>query len=328
VSMESPARVPTLKEPEQDHVLFAPAWADYHVSTQFRAQLALMDELIREGNNVLMRCQSSSQSLGREIVVTVLFRQVLVTADAVFICLARGAVGAAEANIRHLLEARWGLRFALRDPDKWGLYLHVRTMRANREEQRRFIPGTPEWTRFAAARELTQKAHPEYDAMVAAYGEAIAAADAKLATAPLKGVNDAFVAARGGSETEPAWYCDGHAKPEDQVRRVHKLAKAVGCEVEYETAYKYGSYAVHGGHESSHRIYDTVGTAVAPLRSPESFRPTFMLATSQLIQCMMEMLDVFRPGELASFAPRVQGWQQTVRMTPDLSVSLTESGGR
>ena len=298
------------------HPLFDPAWARDSIEQSWPQLIACGDNMVREGCNILMRCADTVEDLGSQTVVTVLFRQVLVAADAALLCCARGADSASEAMSRQLLEASWQLKFALKDPARLGLYVHVGSLRAQRKEALRFVPGTTEWERYKDVRKQTELVVPDFDQMLDDEAEAVAAANALLSEVPLKPVNDAFDAALDRHGNDVPWYSLRSVGEKHSVRSIFDLATAVGARAEYDSEYRHGSRFVHGGHEYTHRTYDEGEISVSPLRSPDGFRPSFRSHSARLLECMRDMLRSFRPAELADFRVRSQAWIDVIKGAP------------
>lgn len=316
-------------ESSNSHPIFDPAWAIARVKEHFEPQLALADDLVLFGSDLLMRAmESAPKSQAHEVIITVLFRQSLTAADSGFLALACGAIDAASVHGRRLLEARWSLKLALKDPERWGLHLHVASIRETRHLASRLVPGTKEYAEYAAARTVTNAANPPTEASTNMLRQTIAAADAILSRDHLAEISRGFEIGAKLLRREPPWHYDGNAPKEQRIGSIRQLAKTVGCLHEYDTVYKYASYSVHGTNESTHVKRDDAFTAVAPLRTPEGFRSAYMLLASMLVDCNRLIVETYRGGEMESFLRLYNTkWAPAIFSTKDISVQLSPDGG-
>lgn len=306
------------------HPLFDPEWADRQIVKHYADQIALASEITRYGSDLLLRASASApEADANHLLINVLFRQALTAADAGFLALRNGVADAASVHARRLLEARWGLMLAFREPDKWGLHLHVAALRENRHLLRRLIPGTVEYLKYEAARKVTNVLEPPDELSVRQTTEAIEAIEAILARNSLSVINDGCEIGLKDLGHEPPWYCDGNAPKAKRLRSIRRLAIEVGALADYDTIYRYASYSVHGHHTATHHKFDDVGTAIAPLRTPEGFRSIVILLAAMACDCFRRLIDQYRSGEQDTFIGMYASvWQPRIFATKEVEVHL------
>jgi uncharacterized protein YbaR (Trm112 family) len=137
------------------HALYDPAWARAVVDQHYRRQFELYFDIVRYAADLALRALASAPgSIPHHMVLSVLFRQAIAASDAVGVLLKEGAVDQGHLQMRALVEARWGLHLALRDPEKWGRHIYVASLREQRFRAKRWISGTPEYEANLYEREL------------------------------------------------------------------------------------------------------------------------------------------------------------------------------
>lgn len=309
------------------HPILDPAWAQAQIEQHFRAQRELLDEVLRYSTALLMRAlKSGPDDLPHHLVLTTLYRQVIVSADGASLLIGAGAIDAAHVQLRSMLEARWGLTLALRDPRKWGTHLFVAGLREEQSWARQAIPGTTQYAMHAEARDLIER----YGGSVGSATEAeavCAAIDATLEKDDYRAINVGFDEYEAETRHKsPAWYYDPTVVKEHRLTSIAKLAREVGAISEYRTIYRHSSYFTHGGYPGTHLKRDEVGTAVAAIRTPEGARQVLLLTFALLSDCTRRVLECFRADEVPQFVRRyAEEWRDIIASMPEIAVE-TERG--
>lgn len=301
--------------------MWDPSWARSAVHDHYASQLQLYRELVRYSADLALGALTSApDGIPHHMVISVLFRQAIAATDAVSELLEAGAVDQAHLQLRGLMEARWGLIYALRDPDKWGRHIYVASLRENLNRMRQSIPGTDEYKRGEYERELHAKYGPSDVAPditpehAQEYSDGI---EAVLGKSENKVANEALHGF--GKKYEAPWYFDGAVNPPDQVKSLRQLAKAVGAIGEYDSVYKYASYHVHGGYTGTSLSLDDTGAYVTPIRSPEGLRQTLVLGFGLLSECCLRVIRQWRTGEEAQFVKTyAEKWRDLIRDCPEV----------
>jgi len=263
------------------------------------------------------------------LILSVLFRQAIATADAAGELIGVGACDAAQVQLRALMEARWGLMLAIRDPKKWGTHLYVASRREQLSQISKAIPGTPEHESDGETRDLINR-----------YGgkPVISPDDAEKHREALEKILERpqYAAISAGfaqfvkeKHHEPPWYYDTAAPKNERLTSIWKLASEVGAAGEYKSIYHHASYFMHGGYTGTHLTTDERGVAVTPIRSPANARPVLLLGFSLLADCCMKVIDYWRPDERTRFTQKyVDEWREVIRQMPEIKIGMGEAVNR
>lgn len=244
------------------HPIRDPFWGQAQIDQHFCQQVKLLEELVDYGVQLLMRAlESCEDEPAQHMILTVLFRQALVASDAAHILITAGAIDAVHLQLRALMEARWGLILALREPGKWGRHLHVASLHEQRSWTLQSIPGTAEYAANQEARNLVAK----YDGAVQPAEEAVAYRDALnsiLERDVYKQMSEGFDSYAVRKHRPPPWYFDPSVGREQQLTSIWKLASEVGAAGEYKSIYRHASYFTHGGYSGTHLKSDHEGPSL------------------------------------------------------------------
>jgi hypothetical protein len=314
------------------HALWDPRWAEGVVADHYAAQFTLFDELLRYAADLALRSLSSApDGIPHHMILSVLFRQCIATADSVGALLRVGAVDQANLQLRALIEARWALIYGLRDPDKWGRHIYVASIRENRSRAKRMIPGTDEYKVGEYERQLRETygsppGESEDPKKAQEYVTAIDAVLAKPENAAASAALDAFFQQRN---YEGPWYFDGSAPEDKQVKSIRGLAKAVDAQGEYDSVYKYTSYHVHGGYYGTAVSLDDMGAYVAHIRTPEDLRQAMVLAFGLLSESCLRVIRQWRSEEEPRFVAQYRDkWRDLIRNCPEVQVERSRAVNR
>ncbi len=274
--------------PPNTHALWDSDWAEHLVDANYTTQIELGRELVRFGADLLLRAlETGPDDIPNHMILSVLGRHAVSSLDAGLICLEAGTADAAESHARALMEVRWGLRYALQDPGKWGRHIYVASLRQQRHWTARLVLGTPEYEAYEEARRTNASFDPTDLAKQAEYNGYRAALDAILAKPEFSDINRGFEGYYKARHREAEWYYDHAVSKDRQVTSIARLAKSVGCAGEYQTIYKHSSYYVHGSYTGTHLKYEPGAVIIAPIRTPENWRPVFILIVAM-------STDIFR----------------------------------
>lgn len=226
------------------------------------------------------------------------------------------------------MEARWALKYALRDPAKWGRHIYVASLRQQRHWTSRLVVGTDEYHAFEEARRLNASFDPADSSKQSDYQSYIAALDRILAKPEFVGINQMFQGyANANQGREAEWYYDSSVPKSQRVTSIAKLAASVGSKGEYQAIYKYSSYFVHGSYTGTHLKNEPGAVIVAPLRTPEGWRQVFIFMISMGCDVFRQLIDQYRPGELQQFVKKyVEGWRNITWSTPTVEVQIDQRG--
>jgi hypothetical protein len=313
------------------HPIFDPAWGAATLDRLFRRQLIVLADLVKHGVDLLMRSlETGPDDIPHHVILSVLYRQALVSADAAHQLLSNGAIDAAQLQLRVQMEARWGLILALRDPLKWGTHLYVASLHEQRSWLSQWIPGTREYDANSETRDLKAK-----------YGgdeSHILQADAERSRESINAIRsrEKYAAISRGFEhyeerngRPPPWYYDPATPKDRRLTSIWKLAAEVGARGEYKTVYRHASYFVHGGYTGTHLKHEKTGPVVGPMRTPEGARQALLLACGYLAECSRRVLDNWRPGELGAFLKRYETeWRPAIHDMPDVEVRIDRAVNR
>ncbi|MGH7718057.1 MAG: DUF5677 domain-containing protein [Steroidobacteraceae bacterium] len=314
------------------HALRDPGWARDVIRHYYAQQLDLHTDVVAYAADLALRALASApDGIPHHMVISVLFRQAIAAADAAGELLRWGAVDQAHLQMRALIEARWGLIYALRDPDKWGRYIYVSSLRQNRYRARRWIVGTPEYKAAEYERELRAK-YGSTDNPVEGSATAQQLADGidEILRRPdyvaVSDSRNSFYASRG---YEAPWYFDGTVPSNKQITSIRKLAQSVGALGEYDSVYSYASDHTHGGYTGTHLAFDDMGAYVAHVRTPEGLRQTLILSFSLISDCCRRAIEQWRPGESERFVRTyVEKWRELLRQCPEVVVERSRAANR
>ena len=319
-------------EPPNTHALLDPDWARGVVRLYYGAQLDLFRDIVRYAADLALRALTSApDDVPNHMVIGVLFRQAMAAADAVGELLTAGAVDQAHLQMRALVEARWGLVYALRDPEKWGRHIYVSSLRENRYRARRWISGTLEYESGQYERELRTKygsgdEPPPDPASFQTFVQGIDAILARPAYAQTSASFDAFLSEKG---FEAPWYFDGALPKKERVTSIRKFAAAVEALGEYDSVYMYASDHTHGGYMGTHLALDDMGAYVAPIRTPEGLRQSLILSFSLVSDCCRRVIEQWRSEELPRFVQKyVEQWRDLLRNCPDVKLERSHAVNR
>lgn len=316
----------TLETPNT-HAVRDPVWGQAVVEKLFREQLGALSDLVQYGADLLMRAMiAAGTSRSQGLVLTVLFRQALVSADAAEVLLRQGAVDAAHLQLRALMEARWGLILAIRDPEKWGKQIYVTSLHEIASWARQAVPGTE-----------AHKANEEIRALVVKYGgEQVGEEEGRVVVDAIVDVlqrdehrelSNAFAAYEARQHRPPPWYYDPSAdKP---LSSIWALTKEIGTTGEYKSIYRHASYFVHGGYSGTHMKHDALGGVVSPIRTPEGASQGILLTFSLLADCIRRVIDKWREGELAQYTKQyAEIWKPIIDRMRDVDVQIERAVNR
>ena len=314
------------------HALYDPNWARAIVDQYYRAQFGLYFDLVRYAADLTLRALASApDGIPHHMVLSILFRQAIAAADAVGVLLQEGAIDQAHLQLRALVEARWGLHFALRDPEKWGRHIYVSSLREQRHRAKRWIRGTPEYDANLYERELRAD-YGSADSISQAGDigpEHVQAVDAILNRAEYADISSSYDAFFKRHRYEGPWYFDGSSPAPDQITSIRKLAVAVDALGEYDSVYKYASDHTHGGQMGTHLSLDERGAYIAHIRTPEGLRESLILSFALLSDCCRRVIEEWRPDERQRFVQRyVVEWRGLLRDCPDVSVERSHTVNR
>jgi HPt (histidine-containing phosphotransfer) domain-containing protein len=300
------------------HPLLDRAWGEAQVADHYSSQIELGRELAEYAANLLLRgLESAPDDIPNHMVLSVLFRNAVVAIDGAVSLMTLGALGAAQLQVRALLETRWGLTLALRDPKKWGLHLYISSRRHDLLQARRNIPGTPEHAAYDAAHQLLQSQGAATVFALADAQELAKALERLLSKPEYVAVNDLFERAATAGREQP-WYFDGNG-----TNTIRSLAKRVDGEGDYLSVYQDLSNQVHPGRILAHLRRDDSGYTLAHVRSPEGFRGLFILVLALTADCCRMVIDRYRSGEQDVFFARyVTNWRAQYKNTPEVEIVL------
>ena len=132
-------------EPANTHMVLDPTYGREIVERHLQPHVDAAREVVTYGSNLLLRClKGMDGTIGNVMVVGVLFRQALAALDGFVLCLAHGAVDAAEVHSRGALEASLSIDWVLKQgKEEWGRRIWIYSLRQNLQWVRKRIPRRP-----------------------------------------------------------------------------------------------------------------------------------------------------------------------------------------
>jgi hypothetical protein len=275
----------------------------------FGPQLALMEEIVNYGTNLIIRAMPSGRKeLHDLILLSFWLRHFVAMLDSTHCLLAQGAVGGARVCLRAVFEASLALRWALKtDTELRCRYFYVWHLRRQGDHARKFIPHTAEHRRFAVGMGATLKPDDWKKGKEEAI-ERLTSIRRALRRKEFKMLNREFVAARGKRDFDKPWYYP------TGPRSLAQLAKMLDAQGLYDILYSELSEIAH-----SQAIGDSVqirrgSFVIEPIRDLAEFEETFSFSISMSFEVYRRILERYRPDELPNFRKKfIAEWRDRFR---------------
>jgi len=143
------------KLPQNLNPVFDPKFYKAAIQKIYVKQLKMLHEIREWSIGIFRRAYASiERDVANLMILTVLYKQALVSFDAAIVCLEEGAMNAAMMHVRGIFESKLYLEWVLkgnRGSKYLGRQLYVATKRQERHILKRIIPGTQENDIYRAA---------------------------------------------------------------------------------------------------------------------------------------------------------------------------------
>ena len=282
----------------------------------FARQLALVHDVVNYGTNLIPSCfVSSKRDLGDIIVITVLFKQVVMMLDAFEVLISEACTEASVLQSRALSEASLYMEWMLiSDKEKKALYYYVANVRKERQWARRGVLDDPEQkTFYKNLGDFAEAMEPTRHKLADVAPERLREIDEFLAKEPYAQVNADLEKARRGRQYEATWHAPlGEAS-------VRGIAKSLGRLHEYEVFYVQTSEMMHASRHAPHIKIRKGNIKLEPIRHLEGLATTLRFTLSVVFHTYRNILQYYRPGQLAEFNNRyVRDWREAFMHIPEI----------
>jgi len=288
------------------------------IKETFSEQIALLEQLVNYGTNLVPRCFNSSDRKIPDIVVLLSFMKHAVTSlDAISILSREGATLSCFPHIRSLFEIELYLRWIFQeDYARRGTAYFVWNIRKKRYWSRCYLDGTPE--------QAAHTAHMQgalFGDIVIPYDQeeiktAVDHETTRLSSPELAAVNDLFESRMAASGKDVEWY-----KPFG-VNSIRDMAIGLGDEGAYKVFYAKYSQLTHGQSFEQQLHFDTAHSVVVfdHIRTLQSIDEVFQMTLSFAFKIYRTVLENYRPSEINAFNRKyVEEWQKAFRSIPKVT---------
>ena len=284
----------------------------------FADQLALLEQVVNYGTNLVPRCFNSSDRGVADTVAVVSFLKHAVTSlDAIYILAREGAALSCFPHIRSLFEIDLYLRWIFQeDFERRGSAYFVWNIRKKRYWLRCYLDGTPE----QAAHTAHMEGSPGEDTVIPHTQEEIQNAidleNSRLDAPEVAGVNALFEPLMATSGKDVEWY-----RPFG-VNSIRDMAIRLGDEGMYKVFYAQYSQATHGLSLEQQLHFNATEREVVfdHIRTLQSVDEIFRMTFNFAFKIYRTMLEKYRPGELDAFRRKyLEEWRARFRAIPKVT---------
>jgi len=279
--------------------------------------IALMQDLVNYGTNLIPRCfTSSARTLGDVILIGTLLRQAVAMLDGAEVLLSNGAVHSAKLQMRALLETALYIDWVLLgDADRKTDYYYVHNLRRKRRWAERIRGVSPAGREFVEMMDAIGVPTPQ-DRKNLAEGQ-IAEIDRVLAKPRFALINADFEDHRKGTG-DTHWYSPLGPK------NLREVAKSVGKLPQYVLWYSTSSEVIHGSNYGDHVKFKPESGRITfePIRYLENFGSVYHFSVIITIPVYRSLLEKYRPGELPAFSRKyLESWQKDFMNVPTVNIN-------
>lgn len=301
--------------PANTHPLLDPPFARTLVDQHLQRQVQALRDAVTYGSNLLLRLfKASWTDAGEAAGLGGLTRHAIMMADAASLALEGGAVPAATAIARGVVEARIGIAWMLRQGvTRWGRQFYVSTLRAERRWYRRLLAGTSEHLEYVAAHQQAYGEAPSIiDSDIIDATDVVGTIDKLLVLKEYVEINGYFEAVlqrsadRQHRASEPEWYRAGPGAPNS----VANMAERIGLKVEYLNAYRHTTEFSHGVHPHSHvrGLGEGTSAEIVPIRDLGGFGTALNILVANLVCVYKDLVEQYRLDEGRALIAASTAW--------------------
>lgn len=288
------------------------------IGESFAAQIALLEQIVNYGTNLIPRCFNSSDRGVPVIVVILSFLKHAVTSlDSISILSLEGAALSCFPHIRSLFEIDLYLRWILQeDYERRGTAYFVWNIRKKRYWLRCYLEGTPENSANTLHMEGSAGEHIVIPHTQEEIQNAIDHETARLSSPEVAEVNDLFEPFMAPSGKDVEWY-----KPFG-VNSIRDMAVRLGDEGMYKVFYANYSQATHGL-SMEHQLHFNAkkGEVIFDhIRTLQSIDQIFRMTFTYGFKIYRTVLERYRLGELEAFTRKyVTEWKEPSSSIPKVT---------
>ncbi len=285
------------------------------IRDSFADQIALLEQVVNYGTNLVPRCFLTSDRKIPEIVAILSFlKHAVANLDAISILAREGAALACFPHIRSLFEIHLYLKWIFQeDYDRRGKAYFVWNIRQKRYWFRCYLDGTPE-----RAAHIAHLSGSTAENLIVPHNQEeiqrnIDHETARLNNPELDAVNDLFESrmARSGKDVE--WY-----KPFG-VNSIRDMAVRLGEEAMYKIFYTQYSQATHGLSFDRQLHFNPAQSELVfdHIRTLQSIDEVYRMTLTFAFRIYRSILERYRPGEIAAFGRKfLEEWRSSFKSIP------------
>jgi len=312
--------------PQNLNPVFDPKFYKAAIQKIYGKHLKMLHEVRDWSIGIFQRAYASiERDAANLMILTVLFKQALISFDAAIICLEEGAINAAMVHVRGVFESKLYLEWILkgsRDSKYLGRQLYVATKRHERHILKRIIPGTKENEIYKKAWMANRGYYKNPDVEeVELAKEQVKKIDELLNNEVYREINESFdkLISKRNSGHEPYWYSPGKYG----VSNLFKLAEKLKRLPEFVDQYYYMSLFSHGTVSFIHAYFlSNSEHQVEPIRNIEHFDIILQLVYHNFMFILDMIVKEYREGEYKDFNNHVEKWNLIMEELPKININV------
>lgn len=314
------------KLPPNTNPVFDPPFYKASITEVYKKQIDMLHEIRDWSIGIFRRTYASfDRDAANLMILTVLYKQALVSFDAAIVCLEEGAINGAMMHLRSIFETKLYLEWVLKgdhDSKYLGRQLYVANKRQEKHILKRIIPGTPENEIYRRAWMDSRGTHKEANEKeIEAAINQVEKIDKLLSKDIYKEINDSFenIISQRNMKHEPHWYSAGKYG----VSNLFKLADKLKRLPEYIDQYYYMSLYSHGSVSFIHAKFITkTEHQVEPIRTIEHFDGMLMLVYHNFMFVLDMIVRQYREGELDDYKKHTESWGKIIEELPEIDLNV------
>jgi hypothetical protein len=290
------------------------------IADSFAPQIALLEQLVNYGTNLIIRCfNSSARGIPETVALLGFVKHAITSLDAIHILVKEGAALACFPHIRSLFEIDLYLRWIFAsDYQNRGTAYFVWNIRRKRYWLRCYREGTPEYVANAAHMKGAPGGPPSIPHSQEQIQAAIDQEDGKLNCPETSYVNGLFNQMVSNSGKDVEWY-----KPFG-VQSIRGMAINLGDEAAYKVFYAQYSQATHGLSLDHQLHFNAPEREVIfdHIRTLDNVDQVFQMTFHYAMKVFRHALSRYRPGEIDALNRRYkEEWRDAFLNIPKVAKS-------